>query len=64
MSATYTISTGDTTGTMLIITGHLASYGINLYSSNYDAITEVLTIVVGEPLLPEDAEHLELTLVE
>ena len=62
--ATYTISTGDTTGTLLVITGHLASYGIDLYSSSYDKPNELLTLVLSEPLLPEDAEHLSLTLVE
>lgn len=62
--AIYTTTTGDTTGTMLIITGHLASYGVDLYSTSYDKVSEVLTLELSETLLPEYAEHLSLTLVE
>ena len=62
--AIYTTTTGDTTGTMLIITGHLASYGVDLYSASYDKVSEVLTLELSETLLPEYAEHLSLTLVE
>ena len=62
--ATYITTTGDVTGTLLNITGHLASYGIDLYSSNYDKITSVLTVTVSEPIVLSEATHLNLTLVE